>query len=66
MKRQATSKAERLSYGVRESAELLGMSAHTLRRDVKAGRIKAARYGKKILISHDVLATISRKGLKIA
>jgi excisionase family DNA binding protein len=51
-------------YSVRETAELLGVSQETIRRAIRSGRLKAAKFGGKDLrISrHDIAEFYRRQG----
>lgn len=52
----------RLQYSIEEGATLLGISKHTVIRDIRFGRIKTTRYGKRRLIPRDELLRIARDG----
>jgi excisionase family DNA binding protein len=54
---------DRLQYPIEEGASLLGVSKHTLIRDIRQGRIKTIRYGKRILIPRDELLRIAKEGM---
>ena len=41
---------ERLTYSVKEAAEALGVSAWTVREEIRTGRIESVRLGSRILI----------------
>lgn len=56
---------DRLAYPLADAAELLGVSVFTLRRDVRAGKIRTIRYGTKILIPHDVLQLLAQEGMTL-
>ena len=56
---------ERLAYSVREAASLSGIGTSTLRRDISNGRIKVARYGRKVLIPRYIVEELCAKVLKI-
>lgn len=52
----------RLQYPIEEGATLLGISKHTLIRDIRLGRIMTTRYGKRRLIPRDELLRLARDG----
>ncbi len=54
---------EKLSYSKQEAAFLLGISIHTVTRDVKLGRIQARRYGTRVLIPRAELERIASQGM---
>jgi excisionase family DNA binding protein len=47
---QITPTLARLQYPVEESAVLLGVSRHTIRRDIRLGKIRINRYGTRVFI----------------
>ncbi|MGA7239697.1 MAG: helix-turn-helix domain-containing protein [Bryobacteraceae bacterium] len=57
---------QRLQYPIEEGAVLLGISKHTLIRDIRRGMVKTTRYGKRVLIPHDELMRIATDGMKVA
>ncbi|MEW6046385.1 MAG: helix-turn-helix domain-containing protein [Bacillota bacterium] len=40
----------RLAFGVREAARIVGVSHSAISREIAAGRLKAKRYGRRVLI----------------
>jgi excisionase family DNA binding protein len=55
---------EKLSYSKDEAAFLTGLSVHTITRDVNLGRIKAVRYGRRILIPRAEVERIAGVGMQ--
>ena len=53
----------RLQYPIDEGAALLGMSKHTIIRDIRLGRIKTSRYGKRVLIPAAEIQRIAAEGM---
>jgi excisionase family DNA binding protein len=53
----------RLQYPIDEGAALLGISKHTLIRDIRRGLVKTTRYGKKVLIPRDELFRLAGEGI---
>jgi excisionase family DNA binding protein len=53
----------RLQYPIEEGAELLGISKHTLIRDIRRGAIRTCRYGKRVLIPRDEILRIAADGM---
>ena len=56
---------QRFQYPIDESAQILGISKHTMIRDIRLGRIRTVRYGKRILIPHDELVRLSSEGMPL-
>jgi excisionase family DNA binding protein len=54
----------RLQYPIEESAALLGISKHTLIRDIRRGVVKTTRYGKRVPIPKDELLRIAAEGMQ--
>ena len=57
-------KSDKLLFTKDEAAELLGVSPHTLNRDIKLGRIESRRYGRLRLIPAAELVRIAAEGMK--
>lgn len=57
---------QRLQYPIEEGAALLGVSKHTLIRDIRLGRVKTSRYGKRVLIPRDEILRIAAEGMQPA
>lgn len=57
-------KLEKLLYSKEETAEIIGLSKHTVSRDVLLGRIAAKRYGRRVLIPRDEILRIASEGLR--
>ena len=55
---------EKLSYSKQEAAFLLGLSVHTVTRDVNRGRISARHYGRRVLIPRDEVLRIANQGMQ--
>ena len=55
---------EKLSYSKQEAAFLLGLSVHTVSRDVNLGRIDARHYGRRVLIPREELLRIAADGME--
>lgn len=47
---------EPLAVDIREAGRLLSLSARTIRRHIRSGRIKSVRVGRRILVPVEVLA----------
>jgi excisionase family DNA binding protein len=56
-------KLDKLLYPKKETAEILGVSAHTINRDVHLGRIAVKRYGRRVLIPRDEILRIAKEGM---
>ena len=54
----------RLQYPIEECAALLGISKHTLMRDIRRGLVKTTRYGKRVLIPKDELFRLAAEGVQ--
>lgn len=59
-------KLDKLLYPKKESAEILGVSVHTINRDVHLGRIAVKRYGRRVLIPRDEILRIAKEGMPAA
>jgi excisionase family DNA binding protein len=59
-------KLDKLNYSKKEAAEIVGISVHTVTRDVRLGRIHAKRYGRRVLISRDEIVRIASDGMRDA
>lgn len=57
---------EKLNYSNAEAAFLLGLSIHTITRDVRKGVIRARRYGRRILIPREEVLRIAAEGMQPA
>jgi excisionase family DNA binding protein len=55
----------RLQYPIDEAAALLGISKHTLIRDIRRGQVKTTRYGKRVLIPREELMRIAVEGMPL-
>jgi excisionase family DNA binding protein len=49
---------------LRQAAGELGISASTLRRDIRDGRISVVRYGRKILVPEAEMRRLAEHGLQ--
>lgn len=56
----------KLLYSKEEAATIIGLSKHTISRDVLLGRIAAKRYGRRVLIPRDEILRIAAEGMKPA
>jgi excisionase family DNA binding protein len=54
----------RLQYPIEEGATLLGVSKHTLIRDIRRGLVRTTRYGTRVLIPRDELLRIANEGMR--
>jgi excisionase family DNA binding protein len=54
----------RLLYPIEEGAALLGISKHTLIRDIRRGLVKTTRYGKRVLIPKVELFRLAAEGVQ--
>lgn len=50
----------KLFYSKVEAAEVLGISKHTINRDIQLGRIQARKYGKRVLVPADELLRVAQ------
>lgn len=57
-------KLDKLLYSKEEAAEIIGLSKHTITRDVRLGRIQARHYGRRVLIPREEILRIATEGLK--
>ena len=55
----------RLQYSIDEAAMLLSISKHTVIRDIRLGRIRTTRYGKRQLIPKDELLRVASEGMAL-
>ncbi|HEV3330549.1 MAG TPA: hypothetical protein VG096_06190 [Bryobacteraceae bacterium] len=55
---------EKLNYSKQETAFLLGLSIHTITRDVKLKRITARCYGRRVLIPREEILRIAAHGMQ--
>ena len=55
---------EPLAVSVAEAARAIGVSTHTLRRHIRAGKIPAVRVGRRILIRTQTVADLLRHGVR--
>ena len=59
-----TTLRHRLQYPIEEGAALLGISKHTLVRDIRRGLVKTTRYGTRVLIPHEEIMRIAAEGME--
>ncbi|MGE5647502.1 MAG: helix-turn-helix domain-containing protein [Acidobacteriota bacterium] len=59
-----TTDPARLLYSIEDAAETLALSPHTIRRDIRLGRISVKHYGRRILIPRAELERIAAEGMK--
>jgi excisionase family DNA binding protein len=57
-------KSEKLLFTKDEAAEIIGVSIHTIARDIRNGRIESRRYGRLRLIPAQELTRIAAEGMK--
>jgi excisionase family DNA binding protein len=55
---------DRLQYPIEEGAALLGVSKHTLIRDIRRGLVRTSRYGKRVLIPREEIIRIANEGMR--
>ena len=60
-----TMKLDKLLYSKEEVAEIIGLSKHTISRDVRLGRIQARHYGRRVLIPREEILRIATEGMKL-
>ena len=58
-------KLDKLLYSKEEAAEIVGLSKHTITRDVKLGRIQARHYGRRVLIPREEILRIAAEGMRL-
>jgi len=51
---------DQLMYSKEQVAALLGISKHTVTRDVSAGRIRAVKYGNRVLVPKNEIKRLCR------
>jgi predicted site-specific integrase-resolvase len=56
----------RLLYSQAAVAEILSLSIHTVKRDVRLGRIDTRRYGRRILVPRSEVERIAAEGMRLA
>jgi excisionase family DNA binding protein len=56
-------KLDKLLYSKEETAEIIGLSKHTIARDVHLGRIAVRRYGRRVLIPREEILRIATEGM---
>lgn len=54
----------KLLYSRAEAAEMLSLSVHTVVRDIRLGRIRVKRYGRRVLVPREELLRIAEFGMK--
>lgn len=54
---------DKLLYSKSEAAEIIGLSVHTVTRDVRLGRITARHYGRRVLIPREEIVRIAAEGM---
>jgi excisionase family DNA binding protein len=52
----------RLTFGVAESAKLLGVSIPFIRKEIRLGHLHSIRLGGRVMIRHDELERYIREG----
>jgi excisionase family DNA binding protein len=57
-------KLDKLMYSITDTGEILGLSKHTVGRDVRRGIIEARRYGRRVLIPREEILRIAAVGLR--
>ena len=57
---------EKLLYSKTEAAAIVGVSVHTIARDVQLGRIAALKYGRRVLIPREEIIRIATEGMRAA
>jgi len=55
---------ERLAYSKQEAANALGVSIHTITRDIREGRIRAISYGRRRLVPKTELLRLANEGMQ--
>jgi excisionase family DNA binding protein len=55
---------DKLLYSKDEAAEIIGLSKHTITRDVRLGRIAVRHYGRRVLIPREELLRIAAEGME--
>jgi excisionase family DNA binding protein len=55
---------EKLLYSREQAAEILYLSVHTVTRDVRLGRIRARKYGRRVLIPREEILRIAAEGMR--
>jgi excisionase family DNA binding protein len=58
-------KLDKLLYSKDEAAEIIGLSVHTITRDVRLKRIQALHYGRRVLIPREEILRIATEGMKL-
>lgn len=54
---------DKINYSQQEAATLVGISVFTMIRDVKLGRVRAVRYGRRILIPREEVVRLATQGM---
>jgi excisionase family DNA binding protein len=55
----------KLNYSKDEAAGIIGVSQHTITRDIRMGRIRAIKYGRRILIPATEIRRIAEQGMPV-
>jgi excisionase family DNA binding protein len=56
-------KLDKLLYSKEEAAEIIGLSKHTITRDIRRNLIQCRRYGRRVLIPREELLRIANDGM---
>jgi excisionase family DNA binding protein len=55
---------EKLLYSKEEVAAIIGLSKFTVARDIRIGRIKSCRYGRRRLVPKEEIMRIASEGMQ--
>ena len=53
----------KLLFSREEAAALLGVSTHTVARDIRLGKIRFRKYGRRVLVPREEVLRIASEGL---
>jgi excisionase family DNA binding protein len=55
---------DQLAVSVSEAGAVVGLSKHTIRAYVRSGRVRAVRFGRRVLIPVEEVQRIAREGIR--
>lgn len=65
MLQAVTEQQNRMAYSIKEAAQQTTLSKEYLRLEIKRGKLKARRIGRRILILHEDLQAYLKRGVAI-
>lgn len=59
-------KLDKLLYSKEETAEIIGLSKHTISRDIARGLIQVRHYGRRVLVPRSEIERIAEHGMPVS